>query len=406
MRKIPLFSLILASLQVGPLSGQENTAGSVTVSELLASQDAYVGQRLRVTGRISIVAYHSLLPCAEDQPDCSQILGVDLFLEDSDDTAKRLPVYDRGSPYECFSDLHGAYGCGEFRNGSLITLEGLYSKGKKPELVVGGSSPSTGSSPPQAVTYTDFYYFDVGSLTASLAVRGERQTGNILPHYAIGSNTWATDFHVFNLNSGSASFVLSFYDNDGNPDALNLFTDTGQPLGAISSFAGVVPAGGAVVLKAPVVPEMHQGYAVLEATDSSSLGLSSTILAVENGEPIFRTFVPGLEHSDSLRALYFDSGDLISGMALANTNPFIDATVNLIFRNRAGAELCRVNKELPAGTHVAFLLRDDVPCTAGTDGVLDIISDNWFVAAIVLVFDQQRRMWTQIPYDLCCANKP
>ena len=89
-----------------------------------------------------------------------------LFLEDVGDKTKKLPVYDRGKPYACFHDLQGKYGCGEFVDGRVLTLEGVYAKGKEPEQSVGSASPGGGSTPPRVVSYRDFYFFDLGSPAA------------------------------------------------------------------------------------------------------------------------------------------------------------------------------------------------------------------------------------------------
>ena len=55
-------------------------------------------------------------------------------------------------------------------------------------------------------------------------------------------------------------------------------------------------------------------------------------------------------------------------------------------------------------TQTAFLLRDQIPCTQGQEGVLEIFSERISLASIGLVFDQQLRMWTSLPFDLCCFD--
>lgn len=133
----------------------------LTVSEVLGSQDQYVGQRIAVKGKVQIAVDYSLLPCPDNVPDCTPIIGVGLFLQDLDDGTKRLPIYQSGSPYRCSYDIRGNYDCRQFVNNNLMVLDGVYTKGKEPDLVIGTSSPGGGSSPPQVVKFRDFYSLDV-----------------------------------------------------------------------------------------------------------------------------------------------------------------------------------------------------------------------------------------------------
>ncbi len=150
------------SFLLTPAEGDGHPPGILTVAELLASPAEYAGMRLTVTGRVRIAVRRSLLPCPEDKPDCDTILGVDLLLDDAGGGSASLAVYQGGDSFPCFHDAQGNYGCGDFQQGIVVTLEGAFVKGERPELVVGGSAEGGGSSPPRVVTYTDFYYFDVG----------------------------------------------------------------------------------------------------------------------------------------------------------------------------------------------------------------------------------------------------
>ena len=136
-------------------------AAPLSISQLLTSQDQYVGQKLQVTGILRIVPQYSLLPCPGNVQPCNPILSVTVFLQDPNDSTKQLLIYQGGNPYKCSFDIQGNYKCPPFTDNASVTLDGVYSKGKQPAGTVGSASPAGGGTPPQVITYKDFYYFDV-----------------------------------------------------------------------------------------------------------------------------------------------------------------------------------------------------------------------------------------------------
>jgi hypothetical protein len=63
-------------------------------------------------------------------------------------------------------------------------------------------------------------------------------------------------------------------------------------------------------------------------------------------------------------------------------------TVSLIAHGPNGAELCRTSRQLAPGAHEAFYVSDQVACSAGVDGLLDLAtSDGPGVAVVGLFFD-------------------
>ena len=151
------------SFLLTPMAGSSaSPAGPLGVSEVLKSQDLYVGQRISINGKMQIIPHYSLLSCGAGVPSCTPIIGVSVLLQDLDDATKTLLIYRNGSPYSCTYDIQGNYGCPPFTHNVVTVLNGVYSKGKEPDFVIGSASPSGGPSAPQVVTFKDFYYFDVG----------------------------------------------------------------------------------------------------------------------------------------------------------------------------------------------------------------------------------------------------
>jgi hypothetical protein len=156
------FLIALAPLLLTP-SG--SAADSLSVSQLLTSQDQYVGQRLQVTGSLRILPQYSRLPCPGNVQPCNPITSVTVFLQEPNDSTKQLLLYQGGNPYKCSYDVHGNYKCPPFTDKASVTLEGVFSKGKQPAGIIGSASPAAGGTPPQITTFKDFYYFDVAPET-------------------------------------------------------------------------------------------------------------------------------------------------------------------------------------------------------------------------------------------------
>ena len=153
------------------------TADTVlSVSQVLSSPDQYVGQKISLRGNLRIVPSYSMLPCPAGVQPCKPIISVAVFLQDLNDTNKQIVIYQGADPYNCTYDMQGNYSCPPFVNNSEIVLEGVYSKGKQPGAVTGSASPAGGPTPPQATTFTIFYYLDVATLSGTPRILGRPVT--------------------------------------------------------------------------------------------------------------------------------------------------------------------------------------------------------------------------------------
>uniref|UniRef100_Q01RN7 Uncharacterized protein n=1 Tax=Solibacter usitatus (strain Ellin6076) TaxID=234267 RepID=Q01RN7_SOLUE len=162
---IALALFLLASAGAAPLS----------VSQIVAAQDQYLGQKIQVAGTIRIIPRYSRLPCPGNVQPCNPITSVTVFLQDQNDSAKQLLVYQGGEPYKCTYDIQGNFKCPPFTQNASVTLEGVYSKGKEPAGIMGSASPAAGGTPPQVTSFKDFYYFDV-AVAARPAQPASRKT--------------------------------------------------------------------------------------------------------------------------------------------------------------------------------------------------------------------------------------
>jgi hypothetical protein len=148
----------------------------LSVSQVLSSPDQYVGQKVSLRGNLRIVPSYSMLPCPSGVQPCNPIISVAVFLQDLNDTTKQIVIYQGADPYKCTYDMQGNYSCPPFVNHAAVVLEGVYSKGKQPGAVTGSASPAGGPTPPQATTFTTFYYLDVASPSGTPRIIGRPVT--------------------------------------------------------------------------------------------------------------------------------------------------------------------------------------------------------------------------------------
>lgn len=239
--------------------------------------------------------------------------------------------------------------------------------------------------------------------TQSAQKFGSIASGGTVPHYAIGQGgLWSTEFQVFHLEEGIVPFTLNFFNSAGNPEEIELFDATDQPLGTTSVFTGILQPGGVAILRTKPDGPLQTGYAVLEAPGFLRLAVTAIITNYVDGEPQYRTAVPSLGRFQAhLRMPFTNRKGFFTGMAWKIES---DQTVTMIARDAQGTELCRDTREVVAETHEAFILAHRLPCVADRDGLLEVVSSSFGVVAIGLSFDLLLRMWTQIPYEVCCFD--
>ena len=233
---------------------------------------------------------------------------------------------------------------------------------------------------------------------------GGIDSGNTITHYASGSQTFSTEFQIMNLEDTPIPFVMSIFNSAGDPQDIDLRDSDGNLVSTGAVYADIVQPGGIIRLITPfATDENKQGFVLFDSPGFSDLGIQAIITSYANGQPQFRTAVPALRRfQDFIRIPFTERNGLFSGIAWkADANQ----GVTIVARRNDGSEICRKSYEVIDDTHAAFLLRDELPCAVGNEGVLEIISDFVGITAIGLIFDEQLRMWTSMPFETCCFDQ-
>lgn len=227
---------------------------------------------------------------------------------------------------------------------------------------------------------------------------GSIDSGYTIPHLAVGGGVWTTEFRVFSLEDFIQAFTVRFFDSNGDPLVLDIDVPGGPSLDPGDTVLGGVKAGGIVRFRAGPAGPLKVGYAILETSEFSGLAIDAVIT---NGAA-FQTSVPGMRRFQGpLRFPFVNSGGFVSCVAWKSDTR---QDVTMIVRDGDGVELCRAESELADDQHEAFCLQDRLPCVADQDGLMEVGFSSVGVSAISLTADPLGRLWTTVPYDLCCFD--
>ena len=141
-------------------------------------------------------------------------------------------------------------------------------------------------------------------LSAADTVPAERASGSIsggavLPQIAVGG-AWETEFQVTNLENTPQAYTLSFFNSDGSPLPIHLFSLAGMSMGTHSVYAVAIQPAATQFLLAPGGPNTVAGYAVLGASQSQAVGVQAVLTQRVDDRPPFQASVPGLQVSQDL----------------------------------------------------------------------------------------------------------
>ncbi len=117
-------------------------AASVTVAQVSANRDAYVGKTISIRGRIVLEELLSAGagPCTPATGvGCNPVALTRLHVVDPDaldQSAARIDLYRRTStgfePYACTILGPGSYDCGAYKPGTVTVVDGLFTKYAQP----------------------------------------------------------------------------------------------------------------------------------------------------------------------------------------------------------------------------------------------------------------------------------
>jgi len=231
---------------------------------------------------------------------------------------------------------------------------------------------------------------------------GAIEEGGVLTQVAQGGG-WGTELQVVNTDDEGRQipYTITFFRNGGQPMNVTVFDANGMSLGTGNMLAGISAYPGADFFFLPNMGELNAGYAVIEASDFRVVMVNAVLTQSVPGRPDFQASVPSLDRAmDRMRFAFRNTPPYTTTLALASS--FTDTGVIAIARDSEGMEMCRNEFSMKEGDHMAVILRDFLPCTAGKAGLVEIISDFIGISGIAFLFNDAGAFTTQLPFQVCC----
>jgi len=156
-------SLALLACACSVQGNQPTRADLLSIPALNDAKNTYVDKQIAVEGKVYVLTLSNLLTCQAEQP-CPKYHDALLTLADARSaqvSSEQLVRLYRRSPTGAPEQIHcriltenpPTFDCGGFVNGTVVTIEGMFTRERVPDQVVGDS---TGRS--EVVSYRDVYY--------------------------------------------------------------------------------------------------------------------------------------------------------------------------------------------------------------------------------------------------------
>jgi hypothetical protein len=210
---------------------------------------------------------------------------------------------------------------------------------------------------------------------------------------------WKTSFTLLNLLPGASGASLTFWNDDGTPLALPLTFSPELGLlpttGASTDF--VIPANGLALVETelPEASAATVGWARLKAP--AGVAGAATFRYHSAVGPDLEAVVPLETRTPASFVLPFDNTvGLSTGVALANGSDTSTASVQVIARNAAGAQLLADSISLPVRGHTSFMLAAKYPSLVGILGSLEFQNPSGNISVLGLRINQTGSL-TSIP---------
>ncbi len=204
-----------------------------------------------------------------------------------------------------------------------------------------------------------------GSFSAIPVVASTDLGGGSLAHVAVG-NGWTSTVELINSGAMSAQAHLNFYGDDGSPLPIAL-TVSGTATTSSAVDQTLAPYARLVIQSNGLESAPLQVGSAQLTSDGTVTGFIRFRYEASGREAT----VPIQPRNAGAYLLVFDNTKgLTSGVAVASGSDSA-ATVPVVIRNNAGAQIGSGSLALATNGHTSFVLTDVFPATAGQSGTLE-----------------------------------
>ena len=216
----------------------------------------------------------------------------------------------------------------------------------------------------------------------------------VIPQIATGGGTFFMSFQFMSLFGQAASVEVAFFDSNGLPMTVTYIQDDVEV--TATTLTDTIAPGGIEFARTKLDGDQRIGYATVASTPPGSVVVGTAFNQVIPGRPIFQAFVPlSTSHHDRFSVPFLNRGPSTGSIAVVSR---VEQDVHFAAKNNNGTVLCEDTQTFPEGQHVAFVIRERLPCTAGIDGVLEVTGTTPALSGFGITADDQGAFVTQPVY--------
>ncbi len=196
--------------------------------------------------------------------------------------------------------------------------------------------------------------------------------GGALAHFLDGDG-WTTRFTLVNLDPTQASFTLSFFGDNGNPQAFTINN------ASMTTMTGTIPGRGTVVLTTPGTKAgLSQGWVKMDSCNT----IGGTAVFQRLGQNIEASEVLDTNLSAQLVIPFDHTSGYTTGVALVNPFSYTSATITVTFRDESGNIFLTDAINMTAQQHIGITLTQRYPSTIGRRGTVTFQTDQLWLNAL------------------------
>ena len=229
-------------------------------------------------------------------------------------------------------------------------------------------------------------------------------SGSYVPHLLDGGN-YRTIIYIENFGTAAESFVMNLLNEDGTPASFHI-AEVGGTTGSLSGTLQPLAVAVFHTNTTAVLPvaqtgwaqfdPLHTGvdvavYEIIESADPITGVWTTQSMVVSNDLYVTDTEKPLL--------LFDQTGGVVCGAAVVNTNPSTSASLVLEVLDASGQVVGTKSLTIPPLNHVSFKLTDEVPASIGIIGSLRFSNSTTGQIATLAIMGikatQYKSGWTQ-----------
>jgi hypothetical protein len=214
-----------------------------------------------------------------------------------------------------------------------------------------------------------------------------------------GGAFFFTQFEGINVTDAPASLTIYFGDDEGNDLALPIINPDGTPLGETTGVVwDVIPPGADGGAFTNPNSDVRVGYAIAVSDPPGSVAVMGIFNNQVPGSRLFRaSMAPDIIVHNRVRTIFNGGpGGFVSSLAVVSA---FAQTLTVTARNGASGDmLCSAPLFLPVAGHRAFIIREQLPCANGVNGILEVTAPLGGIGAVgFAAADQGQGAFTTLP---------